>query len=39
MIINLSSLSDKGRFSSGEALGRSFDITNLIPDEMSKLVI
>lgn len=39
VIINPSSLSDKGTFSSGKAVGRSSAITNLIPDETSKLVI
>lgn len=39
MIINLSSLSNKSRFSSGEAVGGFSDVTNLIPHKTSKLVI
>lgn len=39
MIINLSSLSNKSRFSSGKAVGGFSDVTNLIPHKTSKLVI
>jgi hypothetical protein len=40
MIINLSPLSNKGRFfSTGVPVGESADVTNLIPDVASKLVI
>lgn len=39
MIIILNSLSDKGRFSSGETEEGSSDVTNFTPDETSKLVI
>lgn len=39
VIIHPSSLSDKGAFFSEKVVGRSSAITNVIPDETSKLVI